>query len=169
MNRTANRTTFTIILLTLSAIAAAEEPGLEAKINFFRKPCMQARKGLSNLNLTDEQKPKVADALVSWRDDIQASEDDFSASRKDLFSAIVTPSTTFNESEIRSSYESYSALEEDRVVRDGQLMHELQGILDQTQYNKVKDASVDLFYCSRAPLKVFTAVFGKWVKDNRSK
>ena len=169
MKKTANRITLTIIIMTLSTIAIAEEPGLEAKVKFFSKPCLQARRGLTNLNLTEDQKPKIADALVSWREDIQASQDEFTASRKELFSSIVTPSSTLNESEIRSSYESYSALEEDRVVRDGELMHELQGILDKAQYDKVVEASVDLFYCSRSPSKVFTAVFGKWVKDNKSK
>jgi hypothetical protein len=169
MNRIKRRTTLTFTLLAVSAVATAQEPGLEAKVKFFTKPCLQARKGLSSLNLSDEQKPKVADALVSWREDIQASQDEFTASRKELFSAIVTPTSTFNESEIRVSYESYSALAEERVIRDGQLMYELQGILDDTQYNKVKDAGVDLFYCSRAPVKVFSAIFGKWVNDNKSK
>lgn len=169
MNKVKSRTTLAIIFMTLTAIAIAEEPALEAKVKFFTKPCLQARKELSSLKLTDEQKPKVAEALVNWRSDIQASQDEFTASRKELFSSIVTPSTTFNESEIRSSYDSYSALKEERIIRDGQLMHELQGILDDTQYKKVVDASVDLFYCSRSPVKVFTAIFGKWVKDNSTK
>jgi hypothetical protein len=169
MNKIVSRATLSILFITLSTLAIAEEPGIENKVKFFVKPCLQAQRALKSLNLTDEQKPQVADAVISFRDEIQATQDEFTAVRKELFSDIVTQSTTFNEAEIRSSYKSFSTLQEERVLLEGQLMYELKGILDGAQYKKVVDASVDLFYCSRSPAKVFTAIFGKWVKENATK
>jgi hypothetical protein len=157
-----------VAVCLVSSGVVAQETGSEVKGRSYIEPCARARALLGSLSLTAEQKTPVADTVKGYYQSLSASRDALALAQKELFQTVNFPEV-YSEQNVRSDYQNYSALVEERVVVDAEAMAELRTILSEEQYNKMIRGKTNLFLCARAPLKIFNTFFNGFVASNRTR
>jgi hypothetical protein len=164
MIRTSKKILLGLFIASLGSVALADdEPSLNAKDRFFLRPCYKAYQTLKRLGLDESESQAVADALISYRDGIEATQEDFRKARLELLKDVIEYD---DEIDIDETFENYSLLLKERVILNANLMSEIKSSVDPLEYKKILAARVNLFHCTRSPRRVFTKVFGKWVQEN---
>lgn len=164
MLRTSKIILIGLLTASLGSVALAdEEPSLNAKDRFFLRPCVKSYQTLKRLGLDEIESQAVADALVSSRDGIEATQEDFRKARLELLKDVIEYD---DEIDIDTTFDNYSQILKERVILNANLMSAIKSSVDPLEYRKILAARIDLFHCTRSPRRVFTKVFGKWVKEN---
>lgn len=151
-------------LSPLAAIAKDSDSDFAGGKRYLVKQCRQFHQGLRRLGLSEVQKPLVAAALESYRDDISVRSEDIHAARRDLFLILHTPvDGAYEEQPVRDSFDILHDLREENIVRHGQLLWELQQIMTDEQYRKFVRAKLFFLRCVGAPRAIFQRYLNAYI------